>query len=243
MKNRRTIFSLLLVLVIVVGLPWWVAASSIGTPGGSTPFPFTYVQEGAQFTNNGNVNNFTVTFPQTTAASGNTVWMIVAADGAQTITNPVGWTVDINQLQLSFSRLMVLHKTTAADTSATFSFSNSTMAVYFFEITGSHALDQSSTSSGAVASTLTFPPITPTLNSVVYAFSALTAGGHYPSVSAGNPAWQTMIIGEPTNSSDRFLYGFQGTGSAAHVATTPPQLGIPLLFGSSGMAWSTFSIL
>ena len=94
------------------------------------------------------------------------------------MTFPSGWTVDFNQAESSYARLTLFHKATASDTSAAISASAAfTIAVYFFEVSGSHALDQSSTSGQAIAYSVVLPGITPTANSACWIF-----GGRFRTV-------------------------------------------------------------
>lgn len=219
-------------------------------PSIPSAFPLTTVQELTTNNGSGNVTTFTVTFPQTTAASGNTAFMIVAADGSQTITTPTGWTVDINQAQATFSRIMLLHKATASDTSATFTnVSGAAYAVYFFEVSGSHALDQSSVGGVANEFWVPMPAITPTANAVVFAMLASTQNGAtiLPVIdNTLSPNWKTLLSAAAQTAGGRFLCGFVSTVPATNVSTKPPGINIATgmpLFSGGGIAYATFSIL
>lgn len=209
----------------------------------STSFPLTFVQESQQ-SSTGNGATFTITFPQTTAASGNTAWLIVSIDGSAAVTNPAGWTQDINQVGATFSRLIVLHKTTASDTSATFTIVGSNGSAYFFELSGAHTFDASSVSSSANSANVTLPAITPTANSVVFGVAAFCTTAPGEIASPVNPRWHPLIIGNVINGS-RTIAGVVSTVAATNTSTTPPQLSLfnGALCGSGGIAFASFSIL
>lgn len=210
----------------------------------ASTFPITFVQESAPILVS-NATSIVVTFPQTTAASGNTAWLICAFSSS-TITPPAGWTVDINQAG-GFNQLVVVHKATAADTSATFGFGSSLPgSCYFFEQTGTHAFDQSSLGSNASnVQNQTLPSITPTANSVVFSLAVVTPN-NAPSTpifaqTPLNPSWRRLDVGHDIG---RSLVGFMMTIPATNVATKPPQLSIQgAMFSGSGIAYATFSIL
>lgn len=217
---------------------------SCGTSGGSSAFPLTFVQEGA-LTQTANATSVTATFSKTTAASGNTIFMIVAYDGSNTVTFPAGWTVDLNVTQASFARFALLHKATAAESSANFtSTASTTLSVYYFEVTGSHTLDQSTTAGVANTQNLTFSAITPTANSVVFGMACLVMNGTLAPSPNIDPSWRLLYVGDGVNG-QRVLAGFVQTKAATNVSTTPPQLGLSgtVLFGGGGIAFATFSIL
>lgn len=222
-----------------------------GGGGGGSSFPLTFVQEW-NVSSAGNTTSFTITFPQTTASSGNTAFLLVACDGSQTISTPAGWTVGFNQAQSLYSRLIMLYKATASDTSATFTSSaGGGIAAVFFEVTGSHALDQKATAGIADTNVLTMPAITPTANSVVFAIAAFTTGG-YPSAGV-NPTvlpplslnWKPITLNMSNSAGQRGLVGLMSTVAAANVSTTPPPLQYPSvnLYAGGGIAYATFSIL
>jgi hypothetical protein len=218
------------------------------TPTASSSLAFPFVQEYSVATSS-NTASFTVTFPQTTAASGNTAFMIVATDGSQTITAPTGWTVDINQVGATYARLMVLHKATASDTSATFTATSTTsFSVIFFEISGSHALDQSSSGSTTNTSIVTPPSFTPSSGAMVFAFAAevasSTSGSSTGAASVISPLWNTLSV---TGSSpqQRLLFGHMSIAAGSGVSIKPPTINNQgqSLFASGGIAYSSFSIL
>jgi hypothetical protein len=218
-------------------------------------FPFTVVQQAYLQSGGSNTTSYTATFPQATAASGNTAFMIVGTDGAQAITTPSGWTVDINKAQTSNARLMVLHKTTAAESSATFTVSSGTsFSVIFFEVSGSHALDASTTGGQANALTVVLPAITPTAGAVVFGMAAFVmnndasaCNSHAFTSSAISPNWHSISVcaGPTTTIAGRALSGYISTVAASAVSTTPPVISMPdvELFSGGGMAYATFSIL
>ena len=214
------------------------------TTSSAAVFPLTFVQEAA-LTATAAATTTTVTFPKTTAASGNTLFMFVAADGSGSVTTPAGWTKDLDVTQASFARFLLYHKTSAAESSVNIVQANSAaISVYFFEVTGSHTLDQSSTGGVANTQNLTFPAITPTANAVVFGMACfVTVGAMVPAPNI-NPAWRLLYIGDGVNG-ERSLGGFVLLSAATNVATTPPQLGLngTVLFSSGGIAYATFSIL
>lgn len=207
-----------------------------------------FVQE-LQVASNANVLSFTVTFPQATAPSGNTAYMIVATDGSQAITPPAGWTVEINKAQLNFCRLMVLRKATASDTSATFTVGSTTsFAVAFFELTGAHALDASATGGVAITQTVTMPAITPSPGAMVMAFAAecpnSSAGSTSVAFNSISPLWNTVSVGGSAPQ-QRQLFGHICIAPASGASIMPPAInnaGLVLL-ASSGIAYASFSIL
>jgi hypothetical protein len=213
-----------------------------GGGGGSSTFPLNIVQQSVVALN----GPFTLTFPKAAAASGNTLFMLISSDGSTTTTIPTGWTVDFNIQQATYARLILMHKTSASDTSAAFS-TSSPYSVLFFEVVGSHALDQSSTGGVANRSFVAMPSITPTTGSQVFCAAAFvnTASGLYPSVTLPVfSAWQPF--GAAFNGNGyRALAGYvlpaPGTGSSV----TPPMIDLSTigLFASGGIAYATFSIL
>ena len=215
----------------------------------SIRFPFSIVQE-SQFNSGGsNVTSFTITFPKTAAASGNTLFVVLSCDGATTFTAPSGWTIDINQQQNNFARLIVMHKAAAADASVIVTNSGgSSFSGFFMEISGVHAVDQSSSGGTANTPSLTLPAITPTANSLVFGMAAIvtnTGGipsGNGPVLAVSN--FNTIAVAA-TASGGRGLVGYISRTSAQNVSTTPPVLYFPniTLFTNGGVAYSTFSIL
>jgi hypothetical protein len=215
--------------------------------GGSGSFPWAFVQQQPFFT--GVSTSLAVTFNQTAAASGNTLYLFVSSDGSQTITNPTGWTVEINITHATYGRLTILKKTSASDTSATFTAAAGFgMCGYFFEITGAHALDQSSTAGSGNVAALTPPAITPTAGSVVFALAAaVSAGssiGQVARLLGSQNIWIPLEMSQG-GGTDRILYGWMSLVPATNVSTTPPQIVTPTinLLSGSGIAYATFSIL
>lgn len=211
----------------------------------SAAYPFTIVQE-SQATTAANVGTFTITFPQATASSGNTAWMFVATDGSASVGLPAGWTADINQTQATFSRVILMHKATASDTGATFTLTSSSIAIYFFELSGSHALDQSTAAGIANAGSLNFPAITPTANSVVFGIACLvtSTGGFVYIPNPISPLWHPISLAAFA-AGGRGLVGYVSNVAAAHVSTAPPSItwpGLTLTTGG-GIAYAVFSIL
>jgi hypothetical protein len=189
---------------------------------------------------------FTLTFPKTAAASGNTLFCLYSSDGSSTQTIPAGWTVDFNVQQTSYARLILMHKTSASDTSVAFAVS-SPYSVLFFEVAGSHALDQSSTGGAANTSYLQTPNLTPTTGSQVFcavAFVNTAIGGWTTVAPPIFSAWQPF--GQAFNGNGyRALAGYVLPTPGAGVAVTPPLMDLSTigLYPSGGMAYATFSIL
>jgi hypothetical protein len=225
----------------------YCVVNGTGTGGGSSTFPLTVVQESAFSSGSSNVNSYAVTFPQTTAASGNTAFILLACDGSASVGTPAGWTVDINQTEATYARFILVHKATAADTSATFTTSSSNMAGYFFEVTGSHALDQSSLGGVANRQTVVLPAITPTAGSVVFGVAGIVvvSGFAYNNPGTISPLWRPIAAAAPVSGGGRALVGNVSVVSAANTATTPPAISMPdvSLFGGGGIAYASFSIL
>jgi len=223
----------------------WASPSGGGGGGGGT-FPFTVVQQ-AGFQSGGNGTSFSVTFPSALAGSGNTAFMLVACDGSSTVTAPAGWTVDLNVQQNTYARFMLVHKATAGETSVTFTVgSASSFSILFFELAGSHALDQSSTGGVANTNNVVLPAITPTAGSVVFGMSCQVAnsGQTYNPVLNSMGNWTCVAVTALT-SGGRALFGHISTVAASNVSTKPPVISNPGggLFASGGIAYATFSIL
>lgn len=225
--------------------PTWVSGG-----GGGSSFPLTIVQED-QYATTSAGTSITVTFPQATAASGNTAFILIAFGGNVTPTFPSGWTVDLNVVGTPDARLALLHKATASDTSATFTSSGADgYSVLFFEVVGTHALDASST--GAVAGTfggkLVMPAITASANSVVFcAICTLITSATFPpsAMPTVSPSWRPIAIAPGSFNGERVLTGHIST-VANSGSTTPPVINLPSttsFFSGGGTAYATFSIL
>jgi hypothetical protein len=222
-----------------------------GGGGGGSSFPFTVVQEGAAQSGGGAPTSLTITFQQTTASSGNTVWVVLSSDGSQTWTTPTGWTVDINQTQATYARLTVMHKTTASDTSVTVSFSGgASFAAWYFELSGARTFDQSSHAGATIpaAQLLGMPAITPTANSLVFGFAASLHNGaiYHPIITPSlSPAWRQVAVDAALGGGGRYLIGHVSTVAATNVSTTPPVISFPgvTIYSGGGIAYATFSIL
>ena len=224
--------------------------SAYYTAGSGGVFPFTIFQEGGGDSGASSVSSYTFTFPQALQSGGATAFILVGTDGSASVTPPAGWTVDINQTASTYARFMLLHKTSASETTAVFGISTTSIAVYFFEISGSHALDQSSTGASANAGLIALPAITPTVNALVFGAVATVLGGTSPlSYSASitpalNPGYKTISVCSQVPGSGRGLGFHVGTVGAGAVLTTPPAATIATqLYSGGGIAYATFSIL
>ena len=226
--------------------------AATGGGGGSTGIPFIPIQEDQEAS--GGAASFTLTFPQALQSSGATAFILMATDGSASITPPSGWTVDFNQVGSTYSRLLLVHKTSAGDTTAVWnSAGNPPWAYYFFELPGTRTLDQVSNSSSANANFVTLPAITPTAGALVIGAAGFTTNGYnanslpWPSqfaLPSMNPNWKVFgQVGAPA-SAGRMLTGFVGQFTATAVSTTPPQINIPqyTLYSGGGVAYATFSI-
>jgi hypothetical protein len=228
-----------------------VTIAASGGGGGGSSFPWTVVQED-KYTNASAGSTITVTFPQATAASGNTAFILIGFGGNVTPTFPTGWTVDLNVVGGADARFALLHKATASDTSATFSSSGADgYSVLFFEIVGSHSLDASSTGSvsGTFSGNITMPAITVSANSVVFGVicslvsSATTVPSALPTMS---PSWRVISGNVGNFNGSRFMTGHMGTVAASAGSVTPPVINIPnptAFFSGGGTAYASFSIL
>lgn len=219
--------------------------------GGGGAFPLTIVQE-ANFNSGQAASNVsTIAFPQTAAASGNTLFMMIATDGAQTFNIPSGWTVDLNTAQANNSRFVLMHKASASDTSVTFTGVTDLWAGFFVEFSGTHALDQSTIAGQAITATgqYVFSAITPTANSVVFAFVALTNGSGFLSAQGTlsnifNPAWTPLYSSNSVTSGGRYLIGYVSRVAATNTSTKPPSIiTYASTLAASGAVVTTFSIL
>ena len=217
--------------------------------GGGTAFPLHLVQFYAFQSGTSNSTTYTVTFPQAAAGSGKTMFIFLAADGSGAFTAPSGWTVDLNKTA-TYSRFVLMHKTSAGDTSAVLtSASPHSFAGYFFEVDGSHTLDQSSTGSISNQQYMTFPAITPTLGATVYAVIAYMGNtGYYdqgPKPSFPFPTWVTDYVQASGSVAGRGLIILTNTTASDGTAITPPYMTFPgfTFYIGAGLAYATFSIV
>ena len=229
-----------------------ITAASNGSGGGSS-YPLTFVQYYGFESGGSNSTTYVVTFPQTAASSGNTMFMLVACDGSSTFTAPSGWTIDINQQENLYSRFVLMHKISASDTSATLtSGSAATFSGYFFEISGSHALDQYSAGGVAVQQFLGLPSVTPSAGAALFGAIAYTSAAAALPANLGQvppsvflPTWKCEYIQASEAVAGRGMMAILMTTSATNIAITPPYLNFPGMqfYASSGLAYATFSIL
>lgn len=233
---------------IALGTNLSITGTTLNASGGGG-FPWTFVQEAAFAYPSGAVTSMTVTFPHALAAGGATAFMLLAYDGNNTVTLPAGWTVDFNIVQIDV-RLVLLHKTSASDTTAVFSSSGTGgLSITFFEISGSHALDQSSTGTiaGTFPGSITMPAITPAAGAVVFAAAAIIVSSMTPppqALQSVNPNWRPLGGFAGNFNGSRVLIGHVSTVAAAAVSTKPPTINSQAAaFGSGGTAYATFSIL
>lgn len=222
--------------------------ASNGTPG-TAPFPFTIVQESPFQSGSGNVTTYTITFPQALAASGNTAFLFIGGDGSSAVgISTAGWTIDLNQQQNTYARFLLAHKATAGDTTVTLTVASAaSFAVYFIEVSGSHALDVHSGGGSANTTLLTVPAITPTANSLVFSLVGFVPTG---TVTSNNsltisPAWKTLLVSSSVSGGARGLMGWVSQYGATAVSTQPPPVNLSgiSLFSGGGLAYVTFSIL
>ena len=223
-----------------------------GGGGGSTGIPFIPIQEGGG-TNGSNGTNYTYTFPQAAAASGNTLFILASADGSGTVNCPSGWTADFNITAATYSRLMLCQKTSASDTSAAFTMANSsTISVYFWELPGSRTFDQLATATVTETPVFRTPNLTPTAGSFVFSAAGIVNnnGGistyYSPLVYSQfltDPTWKSIFVGSNAGGS-RTLSAFVSQISATGTLLTPPlnSNGAVVPFSGGGLTEATFSI-
>lgn len=226
--------------------PHWVQDG--GSSGGAT-FPLTFIQNIAFVSSSSPV---TYTFPHALQASGATAFMIIVNDATSAFVAPTGWTVDFDVISgggvaATHNQVVLMHKASAGDTTVVIPGGGGAPAGRFFEVSGTHALDQSSTGAIANAQTIPFPAITPTANSVVFAVAGAAMGTYVAPMQAPamTPAAWAPLDATSAVSSARFLVGFMSTQPATNVSTQPPTVLMPTtgLVGGTGIAYATFSIL
>lgn len=206
--------------------------------------PLSIIQE-ESFISVGNASSFTVTFPQAAQASGATMFCLLSCDGSASVGLPSGWTGDIDQAEATYARLVLCHKTSAGDTSATFTTSSSNLVAYFFEVEGSHALDQFSASGVANSALVALPSITPAAGAIVFGAVAFVTTQTAPNMTQSmNPLWKTVNLASNINGGRSLAFHVTAQGVPA-VGITPPSagLGAVFFFASGGVAYATFSIL
>lgn len=227
------------------------AGAACGSGGGSA-FPLTIVQEIYFNSGSAGSTSYTFTLPFTAAASGNTMFIMLAGDGGNTFTTPTGWTIDLNTTQANNSRFVLLHKASASDTTVVFGSGGTAFwAGYFMEVSGSHALDQSTIAGQAIPGTgqFLFSAITPTVNSLVFALVAATNGAVITTAepiftNTISPLWRPLYSSNSVINGGRFLFGYVSSVAAANVSTRPPPIiTFVSLLALSGAVVTTFSIL
>jgi hypothetical protein len=233
------------------------SAPSWQTPSGGTGgFPFTVLQrfQGASV---GNSTTTTITFPKALQSGSTTAWIILSIDGSGAFTVPSGWTADINQTASTYARLVVMHKTSASDTSVTLSTANiTTGSWYFFELSGTRTIDQIAVGSSGNSVYVETGAITPTAGGLVFNAAAFVPSTNtstpiiapfaYPDFAARYQAFGSC--GQPSGGSvngARMLTGFSALNASANTSTTPPAISIPgwTLFTGGGVAFASFSII
>jgi hypothetical protein len=223
------------------------------TAAGGGVFP-QFVQEGYG-SSNASTTSYVYTFPQALQASGATAFMLMATDGSQSISCPSGWTQDFTQAATTYARIMLCHKTSNGATTATWTAASATsFAVYLFELSGSHALDQSATSTSGNTNVFTFPTITPSSGALVMAGAAGVSGTSfapsqtvtaYLTGASSSPNWGYIWVGGTSGSNNqRFLIGEASLRSPSGTVL-PPLINTSGIsqFTSGGVALATFSIL
>jgi hypothetical protein len=218
--------------------------SACGGGGGGSTYGFNIIQQQVFNSGGSNVSSYTVTFPLALQASGATAWMIVATDGSASVGLPAGWTADINQTQATYARLIVLHKTSASDTTAAFTLSTSNITVLFMEMTGTRTLDVSSLGGSANASWTALPAITPSSGSMVFGAGGTCANTTTSAVAAQMAGPWTNLQNSAPLIGGRWLnvLSYQSPGSG--VSVQPPALNWTnqSQFASCGIAYASFSI-
>ena len=189
--------------------------------GGPSSFPFTIVQSHFYIFFAGSPQ--VVTFPNTTAASGNTAVILVTTDTTATVTTPSGWTLDFNCVSSATGNLVNLyHKATAADTSASFTLAvSSTFSVYFFEVAGSRTFDTSACSNISGSTSMKPPSLTPTAGSMVVSAAGYNWGAGTNGQSPAAPiSGDWTPEGYPSNAAASarslgvYIYKYAASGSA-----------------------------
>lgn len=208
-------------------------AGSTGTiiATSSSAFPFTVLQETFGSTTSG--TSFTLTYPQTAAASGNTEFLVVGTGG--TTVSVTGWTSDADYSPSL--HVEVFHRTSAGESSATITTGVSTqIAVYYVELSGTRTFDTDVTFNNAPVSNgmlLYSVPntssITPTagawvIGATVY-INSDTSSNAQTATQPSNPSWQIRLAPRP-NASAKGLIIESAIGAASGSAVTPPPIQI-----------------
>jgi hypothetical protein len=226
----------------------WQAAGSSGGGGSSGAFAFSEIQEALFQSGGGNVSSFTATFPQPLQASAATAFLLIACDGSSAVTIPTGWTLDFDQQENTYSRLILCHKTSAGDADATMSVgAASSFAVWFFELSGTRALDQLSDGGMANTSPVQTPGITPTAGALVVSAACLVGNNQPGTGFVGEyllAQWNALAI-QGSAPGARALAGLVYRFASDGSALTPPLIAFPglTLFSGGGIAYATFSIV
>lgn len=213
----------------------------------TTSFPWTVIQEDNYYTTS-LATSITFTFPQALQSSGATAWMIGVADGTQTFNACSGWTTDLSYTGAGTSaRIVVMHVASASQTSCTLTTSSNTaVAFYFFEISGTHTFGTSSTAHGT--SLFKFPglSITPSSGAVVFSIAGITVNNTPDPVVNPllSPNWKPFWVGSPAGVS-RVTFGIMATTPATGSAITPPPFNVApttTYYTLTDAPYATFSI-
>jgi len=145
---------------------------------------------------------------------------------------------------------VLLHKTSAGDTSATLtSGALASFSGFFFEVAGSHAFDQFSANGVASQQFLALPSITPTAGAAVFAAIAYLSNGGYtqPNQPPSSPTWKLDWFQAGSGGASRGLMLLEYASAASASLILPPYLKFPAWNfysgGGAGLAYATFSIL
>jgi lysophospholipase L1-like esterase len=205
-------------------------AGPTGPSGGGASFPFAVIQQSSQ-TNANSGTACLVQFGQATASSGNTAFIMIGTDAGVTVTIPSGWTQDLNITSSTNVRFILAHKTTAAESSASFAYSGTASCeFYMFELVGARSLDVSANNvTTGTPGTVTPSAITPTSGDMVVAAVAFypansPSGSAKTFIDPFNSSWVPFGYPNVQSSNARSLSGAIYAGAASGSSMTPPPL-------------------